>query len=88
MDDIIEFIVEVILEGLMEIMMSNKAPFIVRFILYVVSSAFLLFIAGLLFKSAFSAEALWYIILLLLGFVMVALWMKLTYEIFKHKFGR
>lgn len=86
MDDIIEFIIEVILEIFGEIMMNAKMPFIVRFLIYLVCSAFLISMSVLLVYCAMNEPSkLLAVVMLLLSIVVFGLFVGLTKTMFFTK---
>ena len=83
MDDIIEFVVELILEFFVEIMQSTKMPFFLRFIIYLACSAFLLGISGLLVWCACNEPSkILAFVLLVLSIVVFGIFVGMTYTIF------
>ena len=78
MEDIIEFIVEIVLEALMAMLQSEKVPYFIRATIYLLTSIFLWFLAIFICICAFKAKTLWSIILLLLGCIIIWIWYKMS----------
>ena len=79
MDDIIEIVFEVLIEGAFELMKSKKTPLVLRLIIYLLYSVFLLGISGILLWYSFhEASKLFAILLLLLSIVVLILFIYMT----------
>ena len=86
MEIIFEFLVEVVLEGLIELMKSEKVPFFFRFIIYLICSTFLLGISGVLIWCALNEQAkMIALICLVLAIVVFILFISMTKEVFNKR---
>ena len=84
MDDIIEIIIEVVLEGLLELMKSKRIPLVIRFMIYLLFAGILLSISGLLIWCSYNSKSMpLAMICLFLSIVVLIILIYMTKVVFK-----